>query len=180
MSILINKDAELIKDYIELRKKIIDKVRNSSEEEVDEYYKRKLEYILEEDKTEWLVSAIDDGISKNKMSEKIYKFLIRNYSEGIHVVEHKYILGSTDDMMRNYSFETMEELNAKIEELKEDAYADDYDPMGDYEILETKVRKGTIEDNYDWMIDRYENGWMFFIKADSIYNDDIEIAYIED
>lgn len=60
MQPLINKDDELIKEYIELRAKIIEKVKNSSEEEVDGYYKRKLEYILQEGKTELLVSAIDD------------------------------------------------------------------------------------------------------------------------
>lgn len=50
--------------------------------------------------------------------------------------------------------------------------------MKDYHILEAKERKGTLEDNLDWMIDKNEKGWTFFMKVDSIYNDNIEIAYI--
>lgn len=48
------------------------------------------------------------------MSPKIYNMLINNYSESYNIVNHKYILTSTDDMYRDYSFESMDELNSKV------------------------------------------------------------------
>ncbi len=176
MESIINKDDALIKEYLEVKRKIVDRVNNDSS--VDDYYRRKMEYILTEGNIEWFIDAIDEAISISKLSKNAQDLVCGD--SVMTLIDHEYILGSGDETDKDYSFKTKEECYTQCDKIKENSYTGDYEPLEkDYKILKVEKREGTLDDNYDWIIDKYENGCHFYIKTDSIYSDNIEIAYIQ-
>jgi hypothetical protein len=165
---IINKEDDLVKRYLQVREELLKFAYN------DDKLKTMIDYILEEGKIESVLYRYDKSITLNKLSKKARK-LIDSYDPVLDIVENKYI--AHEHRKGSFSFKTKRERTNYLKKISKDY---DFDAFSSYDICEIKEIKGSLEDNYDYLIEKYEDGCELFILADSILSDNIKIAIIED
>ena len=109
----------------------------------------------------------------DKLSENA-RSLLDCYDPILDVVEYEYI--THEHRSGTFSFKTKKERTNYLKKISKD---NDFDAFSSYDVCEIKEIKGSLEDNYDYLIEKYEDGCDLFILADSILSDNIKIAIIE-
>lgn len=166
MKPIINKEDDLVKRYLQVREELLEFARN------DDKLKNIMDYILSEGKIESILYHYDKNITFSKLSKKA-KRLLESYDPPLEIVENEYI--AHEHRNGTFSFKTEDERTTYLKQISEEY---DFDAFSSYDVCEIKEIKGSLEDNYDYLIDKYEDGCDLFILADSILSDNIKIAII--
>jgi hypothetical protein len=149
---IVNKDNELIKTYLTTRENIINELKNNN---------FSIDYWLNDNESDdWLINLYDDHITSTKLSEKSKKLL-----DLMLIVDYDYII--YDDNSYNPKLKSFKNVNDR----------NDCQKLNNY-YLDIKEIDGSLEDNYDELVENFENGDALFIQVDSIYTNNIRIAIL--
>jgi hypothetical protein len=178
---IVNKDNELIKRYLEVRQELIEEFKknfdtnfftyDNLEHHLDNWLRENIEI---DGKIDSLLVDYDDHITSTKLSEKAKELL-----DLMLIVDYDYIAYDDNSYKPKLnSFKNINEQAKWIEKLeKEYEYLEkEYD--FNFYYLEIKEIIGSLEDNYDELYEKYENGDALFIRVDSIYTNNIKIAVL--
>lgn len=165
---IINKEDDLVKRYLQVREELLDFAYNNSK------LKNILDFILEEGRMDSLIHHYDMDLTLNKLPKKARE-LLDSYDPDLEIVENVYI--THEHRSGTFSFKTKKERTNYLKKISKEY---DFDAFSSYDVCEIKEIKGTLEDNHDYLREKYENGCELFILADSILSDNIKIAIIED
>lgn len=165
-----NKEDKLIKEYLNIRNKLISEFEKSTKD--SDFKDIWLSEVEKTGNVDSLLYNYDNESMESKLSEKA-KSLVTGYDTVVEIVEHDFIIH--EHRYGTLSFKTKEERHQWLKNKSEEC---DYDAFNDFDCLDIKEIKGSLEDNYDDFIDKYENGEEIYVKADSIYSNNIKVAIL--
>lgn len=160
---IVNKDNELIKKYLDARKELKEDFIKIFDDNPQHYLKIMLELIDSHSEKDTLLYKYDDYITTTKLSNKAKELL-----DLMIIVDYDYI--AYDDNSYSPDVASFENADERKIWLK--------DKSNYYYTLEINEIKGSLEDNVS-LNDNYDDGDALFIKADSIYSDNIKIAILK-
>jgi hypothetical protein len=169
MKTIVNKDNEIIKKYLDARKELKeDFIKNFdynffTYDNPQDYLKSLLEQIDFHSEKDPLLYYYDDYITTTKLSNQA-----KNLLDLMIIVDYDYI--AYDDNSYRPEVASFENANDRKNWLK--------NKSNHYYTLEINEIKGSLEDN-DSLNDNYNDGDALFIKANSIYSDNIKIAILK-
>jgi len=171
MKSIVNKDNDLISRYLKIRQELIEEYKKTTCED-EEFRKYFLSKFVEKDgSVDSLLFEYDRSIIKSKLTEKSYNLIDENYLE---LVDNDFI--AYEHRYGHVSFKTKEERTEWLIKKSDD----DYDAFKFFDCIELKEIKGTIENNYNDFINKIENGYVIFIKSDSLFSDNLICNFIEE
>ena len=164
---IINKEDDLVKRYLQVREELLTFARNDSK------LKTMMDWIIENNEIESILTHYDRNLTFDKLPENA-RSLLDCYDPILDVVEYEYI--THEHRSGTFSFKTKKERTNYLKKISKD---NDFDAFSSYDVCEIKEIKGSLEDNHDYLIEKYEDGCELFILADSILSANIKIAIIE-
>ena len=172
---IVNKEDVLIKSYLEIREQVIEAFKLSlSENDKYDFKTTWLREVETNGNIDSLVTHYDNYLMSSKLTDK-GKRLLTGYDSTLTVVEHDFIIH--EHRYGTLSFKTDEE---RFEWLTMMSKNNVYDAFEVFDVADMKEWKGTLDDNYDMIVDMYENvGCECFIKVDSIFSTNIKIGFIQ-
>jgi len=171
MKPIVNKDNDLISRYLSIRQELIEEFKKSNDKnKFNDYWLSS--FVENKGDVDSLLYEYDKSITKSKLSEKSYIII----DDGnVVIVEHDFI--AYEHRHGVESFKTKEE---RKDWLSKKSKEYDYNAFKVFDCLELKELKGTIDDNYENFIEKYENGYTIFIKSDSLFSDNLIGNFIEE
>jgi hypothetical protein len=151
---IVNKDNELIKKYLDVQKELIEELKK-----INTVYSNNWLTKMEFD----LLYVYDDYITSTKLSNKTKELL-----DLMIIVDYDYI--AYNDYSYNPESISFENADDRKNWLKNKSHQ--------YYTLEINEIEGSLEDNYS-LIENYNDGDAIFIKADSVYSNNIKIAILK-
>ena len=173
MRSIINKDDDLISRYLNIRQELIDSFKKSKKYDDNEFNDYWLSNVIEkEGRIDSLLYEYDKTISKYKLSNNANSLVNENI---IILVDNDFII--YEYRHGAISFKTKEE---QILWLDKESIENDYNAFKKFNCFELSEIKGTIDDNYNYFMDKYENGYTIIIKSDSLYTNNLIGCFIEE
>lgn len=164
---IVHLDDPIVKKYLEVRKELIENVLPLLEDS------SLLEMSIEDGKVDSILSYYDSiKLRSSSLSDKS-KRLLSGYDPTVQIVQYKYVAYYYRE--RAKFFKTVEDRKKWVDDLIKDN--PDYNPMDDYEFVDLVEVKGSLDDNYDSIIDGNEDGKYWFILASSIYSENIILGH---
>lgn len=171
MKPIVNTEDELIKSYLKIREKLIEKFKNSKLYDENENFKNVwIERVNESGNVDSLLYNYDKNLLFDKLSEKSKK-LFDGYDPIIIIVADDFILYE-----HRYGIESFKTEDERYEWLKQFSEDNDYDALEDFSQIDLKEIEGNIDDNTEKIIKNAENCIITFIKASSIFSDNIIVG----
>lgn len=170
---IVNKDNVLIKKYLDVRQELIEEFKKNFDTNFFTYEQNYLDNWLTENielkgEIDSLLIDYDDHITSTKLSERAKELL-----DLMLIVDYDYI--AYDDNSYNpklVSFKSHNELAEWVEKKEKS------NEFNIFYYLEIKEIEGSLDDNYNELVEKYENGDALFIQVDSIYTNNIKIAIL--
>ena len=169
MKAIINTEDELIKSYLKVRKELIENFKNTNlrRESIIISWLQQVEINGNIDS---LLYDYDQKLLLDKLSKKSKK-LFDEYDPVVIIVTDDFII--YEHRYGMVSFKTKDD---RYNWLKQ--YSDDnYDAFKDFSQIDLKEIKGNIDNNTEQIIEDSENGIITFIKASSIFSENIIVGY---
>lgn len=169
MRAIINTEDELIKSYLKVRKELIEKFKNSNlrRESIINSWLQQVEINGDIDS---LLYDYDKKLLLDKLSKKSKKLF--EYDPVVIIVADDFII--YEHRYGMVSFKTKDERYSWLKQYSDD---NDYDAFEDFSQIDLKEIKGNIDDNTEQIIEDSENGIITFIKASSIFSENIIVGY---
>lgn len=126
-----------------------------------------------------MIYHIDTAILKSNLSEKCFKIIVDKI---IKLVDYDII--ATNERKSNfdgiYTVKNEQDLLPIWYNLKRtDNYWRDVFPENEYSVIYAKDTNKSLEDLYDYIIEEYNNGKLFYIVHDTVCSDNVKIAMLD-
>ena len=174
--VVVNKDNEIIKNYMDARTKLLAEYDNLFE-------KGDVPLDLFSNGMDSVLLTYDKKILKKNLSKKAYR-TISGSDPSCLIVEHEWVFFNDDGRYWNIkSFQTKEQLDLYVKEFIaqsiEDYEMTEEEIRKEFDIIQVKEISGNLESNLEFLEEKNCKGFVSFIKVDYVYSDNIIIGFSE-